>query len=164
MNCRTDKPKNIVSVYSLISLLILISIVFPFLRKLPCPAIRDFTNPIFCRPAIRRVQVNPDILPSEPFGNRPGRSAAQEWIQYHSADRTHCKDTRLHQSLRKHGKMPVHPIRIGAEIPDITPVARQLLTFLPAFPFFVDQLIAVEAFIFGVVGTPSFVSCNTARL
>ena len=138
MNCRTDKPKNIVSVYSLISLLILISIVSPLLRNLPFPAIRYFTNPIFCRPAIRRVQVNPDILPSEPLCNRSGRSAAEERIQYHSADRAPCKDARLHQSLRKHGKMSVHSVRIGAEIPDIPPVARQLLTFLPAFPFFVD--------------------------
>ena len=85
------------------------------------PAIQYFTNPFLRCLAIHRVQVNPDIMPSEPFGNRSGRAAAEKRIQHHSADRTPRKDARLHQTLRKHGKMPVHSIRIGAEIPDIYP-------------------------------------------
>ena len=85
------------------------------------PAIQYFTNPFLRCLAIHRVQVDADILPSEPFGNRSGRTAAEKRIQHHSADRTPRKDARLCQTLRKHGKMPVHSIRIGAEIPDIYP-------------------------------------------
>lgn len=85
------------------------------------PAIQYFTNPFLRCLAIRRVQVDADILPSEPLRNRSGRTATEKRIQYHSADRIPRKDARLHQTLRKHGKMPVHSVRLGAEIPDIYP-------------------------------------------
>ena len=125
--------------------------------------IRYCINPSLRHPAVFRIDVDSDVPPSQPFGNRTRRAAAEKRIQHNPARRTACKNTRLHQLFRKHSEMPAHPVAVCADVPDVALVPCRFSAHLLGIVAAVDALVTGKLAVLVLAGTPTLIP-DTAAL